>query len=228
MVGKRLRALRTQIDGSIPHSLAQAVEMVKKSATAKFDETIDLALNLNVDPKKADQNLRGVIQLPHGTGKICRVAVFAQGVKAEEARSAGADLVGAEELVEQIQKGVINFDWCVATPDLMAIVGKVAKILGPKGLMPNPKLGTVTLDVSSVIRSIKSGQVEYRTDKGGIIHSRVGKASFSEQALVENILTIIRVIEKNRPTGVKGNFIKKLSLSSTMGPSVQFVKGEAL
>ncbi len=228
MTGKRLKAIRSQLDHTAVHPLPKAIELVKLHATAKFDETIEIAINLNVDPKKADQNVRGSIQLPHGTGKTVRVAVFARGAKAVEAKEAGADLVGDEDLIEQIQQGVIQFDRCVATPDMMALVGKVAKILGPKGLMPNPKLGTVTLEISAIVRSIKAGQIEYRTDKAGIIHARVGKASFSTTSLADNILSIVTTLEKNRPTGVKGAFVKKMSLSSTMGPSVQFVKAETL
>ena len=224
MAGKRFKDFVNQVERNRVYSLEEAVQLVKKCATAKFDETVEIAMNLNIDPKKPDQSLRGSVQLPHGTGKTYRVAVFAQGAKADEARSAGAEVVGADELVEQIQKGNINFDRCVATPDMMPLVGKVGKILGPKGLMPNPKLGTVTLDVAAAIQSIKSGQIEYRSEKAGIIHAGVGKASFSEQSLLENIQAFVGVIEKNRPTGVKGAYIKVMHLSSTMGPSVRFSK----
>ncbi len=204
------------------YSLKDAVKQVKVNATAKFDETVEVAINLNVDAKKAEQNIRGVLNLPHGTGKVYRVAVFARGPKAEEAKKAGADLVGADELVDQILKGEIPFDKCIATPDMMGVVGKVAKVLGPRGLMPNPKLGTVTMDIAAALSAIKGGQVEYRTEKAGVIHSRVGKASFAESALEENVKALLDVIMKSRPAGVKGSYIKKMSLSSTMGPGLQF------
>jgi len=204
------------------YSLKDAVKQVKVNATAKFDETVEVAINLNVDAKKAEQNIRGVLSLPHGTGKIYKVAVFARGPKAEEAKKAGADLVGADELVDQILKGEIPFDKCIATPDMMGVVGKVAKVLGPRGLMPNPKLGTVTMDIAAALSAIKGGQVEYRTEKAGVIHSRVGKASFAESALEENVKALLDVIMKSRPAGVKGSYIKKMSLSSTMGPGLQF------
>lgn len=222
MAGKRFKNAAKTVDRNKVYSFAEAVKLVKSNATAKFDETVEIAINLNVDAKKAEQNIRGVLSLPHGTGKTFRVAVFARGPKAEEAKKAGADLVGAEELVEQIQKGEMNFDKCVATPDMMGVVGKVAKILGPRGLMPNPKLGTVTMDVTAAINAIKSGQVEYRTEKAGVVHSRVGKASFSEAALSDNIKALLDVVQKARPAGVKGTYIKKLTLSSTMGPGLQF------
>lgn len=222
MAGKRFKNAAKTVDRNKVYSFADAIKLVKSNATAKFDETVEIAINLNVDAKKAEQNIRGVLSLPHGTGKVFRVAVFARGPKAEEAKKAGADLVGAEELVEQIQKGEMNFDKCVATPDMMGVVGKVAKILGPRGLMPNPKLGTVTMDVTAAVNAIKGGQVEYRTEKAGVVHSRVGKASFSETALSENIKALLDVIQKARPAGVKGTYIKKLTLSSTMGPGLQF------
>lgn len=222
MAGKRIKNALKNIANNKVYSLSEAVKLVKSNATAKFDETVEIAINLNVDAKKAEQNIRGVISLPHGTGKVYRVAVFARGPKAEEAKKAGADLVGADELVEQIQKGEILFDKCVATPDMMGVVGKVAKILGPRGLMPNPKLGTVTMDVAGALGAIKSGQIEYRTEKAGVVHSRVGKASFSEGALEDNIKALLDVVQKARPAGVKGTYIKKLSLSSTMGPGLQF------
>lgn len=222
MAGKRIKNALKNIASNKVYSLSEAVKLVKSNATAKFDETVEIAINLNVDAKKAEQNIRGVISLPHGTGKVYRVAVFARGPKAEEAKKAGADLVGADELVEQIQKGEILFDKCVATPDMMGVVGKVAKILGPRGLMPNPKLGTVTMDVAGALGAIKSGQIEYRTEKAGVVHSRVGKASFSEGALEDNIKALLDVVQKARPAGVKGTYIKKLSLSSTMGPGLQF------
>ena len=222
MAGKRIKNALKGLSRDKVYPLSEAIKLVKSNATAKFDETVEIAINLNVDAKKAEQNIRGVISLPHGTGKVYKVAVFARGPKAEEAKKAGADLVGAEELVEQIQKGEILFDKCVATPDMMGVVGKVAKILGPRGLMPNPKLGTVTMDVAGALAAIKGGQVEYRTEKAGVVHSRVGKASFSENALVDNIKALIDVVQKARPAGVKGAYIKKLSLSSTMGPGLQF------
>ncbi len=222
MTGKRIKTALKSLSRDKVYPLSEAVKLVKSNANAKFDETVEISINLNVDAKKAEQNIRGVLSLPNGTGKVYKVAVFARGPKADEAKKAGADLVGAEELVEQIQKGEILFDKCVATPDMMGIVGKVAKILGPRGLMPNPKLGTVTMDVAGALAAIKGGQIEYRTEKAGVVHSRVGKASFSESALVENIKALIDVVQKARPAGVKGTYIKKLSLSSTMGPGLQF------
>lgn len=222
MSGKRIENLYKAIDRNKVYTLAEAVKMIKDGAKAKFDETIEIAMNLNVDARKAEQNLRGVLQLPHGTGKTYRVAVFAKGPKAEEAKAAGADLIGAEELVEQIQRGEMNFDKCIATPDMMALIGRVAKILGPRGLMPNPKLGTVTMDVATAVKAVKGGQVEYRTEKTGIVHAGIGKASFSEKALLENVEAFVSVIEKAKPTGVKGTYIKKMSLSSTMGAGVKF------
>jgi large subunit ribosomal protein L1 len=223
MAGKRFRNAAKTVDLNKVYNITDAIKLVKANATAKFDETVEIAINLNVDAKKAEQNIRGVLSLPHGTGKVFRVAVFARGPKAEEAKKAGADLVGAEELIEQIQKGEMNFDKCVATPDMMGVVGKVAKILGPRGLMPNPKLGTVTMDVATAIAAIKGGQVEYRTEKAGVVHSRVGKASFSEVALSDNIKALLDVVQKARPAGVKGTYIKKITLSSTMGPGLQFI-----
>jgi large subunit ribosomal protein L1 len=222
MAGKRIKTALKSLNRDKVYPLSEAVKLVKSNANAKFDETVEISINLNVDAKKAEQNIRGVLSLPHGTGKVYKVAVFARGPKADEAKKAGADLVGADELVEQIQKGEILFDKCVATPDMMGVVGKVAKILGPRGLMPNPRLGTVTMDVSGALAAIKGGQIEYRTEKAGVVHSRVGKASFSENALVENIKALIDVVQKARPAGVKGAYIKKLSLSSTMGPGLQF------
>lgn len=219
-VGKRLKNAYTAVDRNKVYTLDEAIELVKKNATAKFDETIDFSINLNIDAKKAEQNLRGMLSLPNGTGKSYRVAVFARGAKAEEAKAAGADIVGAEELMESIQKGDMPFERCVATPDMMGLVGRVGKILGPRGLMPNPKLGTVTMDVAGAVKAAKSGQIEYRTEKGGIIHAGVGKASFSTQALKENIETLYQTIAKARPAGVKGTYVLKVSLSSTMGPGV--------
>ena len=221
-VGKRLKNAAQGLDRNKVYSLADAVKFIKERAIAKFDETIEVAINLNVDPRKADQNLRGVVQLPHGTGKTYRVAVFAKGPKAEEALKAGADIVGAEDRMEKIQSGDMPFDRCIATPDMMGLVGRVGKILGPRGLMPNPKLGTVTMDVADAIKSVKGGQVEYRTEKAGIVHAGVGKASFNEQAILENVKSYVDAVIKAKPTGVKGTYLKSLSLSSTMGPAVKF------
>lgn len=225
-VGKRLKNAAQGLDRSKVYSLADAVKFIKQSATAKFDETIEVAINLNVDPRKADQNIRGVVQLPHGTGKTYRVAVFAKGPKAEEAQKAGADIVGAEDLMEKIQSGDMPFDRCIATPDMMGLVGRVGKILGPRGLMPNPKLGTVTMDVAEAVKSVKGGQVEYRTEKAGIVHAGVGKASFTEQAILENVKSYVDAVIKAKPSGVKGTYVKSLSLSSTMGPAVKFEVSE--
>ena len=221
-VAKRMKKLKTQVDKNKVYSLAEAITCIKSCANAKFDETVELAINLNIDARKAEQNVRGVTSLPNGTGKTYRVAVFAKGPKAEEAKAAGADIVGDDDLMQEILGGKINFDRCVATPDMMGTVGRVAKILGPRGLMPNPKLGTVTMDVTGIVKAIKAGQVEYRTEKAGIIHVGVGKASFTEKALSENIRALVDIVSKARPAGVKGNFIKKMSLSSTMGLGLAF------
>ena len=225
-LGKRLKNAVQNLDRNKVYSLEEAVKTIKERATAKFDETIEVAINLNVDPRKADQNLRGVVQLPHGTGKTYRVAVFAKGPKAEEALKAGADIVGAEDLMEKIQAGDMPFDRCIATPDMMGLVGRVGKILGPRGLMPNPKLGTVTMDVAEAVKSVKGGQVEYRTEKAGIVHAGVGKASFAEKALLENVKSYVDTILKAKPTGVKGTYVKSMNLSSTMGTGVKFVISE--
>lgn len=222
MIGKRLKNSYKNVDINKTYSLAEAVKLVKDNAKAKFDETVEVSVNLNIDPRKAEQNLRGVVQLPNGTGKTYRVAVFAKGPKADEAKAAGADIVGAEELADMIQKGEMNFDRCIATPDMMVLVGKVGKILGPRGLMPNPKLGTVTMDVAGAVKAVKGGQVEYRSEKAGIVQAGVGKASFTEKALVENIQALLSVIQKARPAGVKGTYVKKMSLSSTMGVGIRF------
>ena len=208
------------IDKSKEYEIAAGVKLVKENAKAKFDETIELSMNLGVDPRHADQNVRGVIDLPNGTGKSIRVGVFAKGDKAEEAKNAGADVVGADDLADEVQKGKINFDRCIATPDMMPVVGKLGKILGPRGMLPNPKLGSVTQDVAAAIKSAKGGQVEYRVEKAGIVHAGVGKASFSEEALLENVRTLVDAVNKARPSGVKGTYIKRISLSSTMGPGV--------
>ena len=222
-LGKRLKTVYTKIDRTKVYSLSEAVEVIKTIACAKFDETIEISMNLGVDAKKSDQNIRGVVQLPHGTGKSYRVAVFARGPKAAEAEQAGADIVGAEDLMEKIQSGIIDFDRCIATPDMMGVVGRVGKILGPRGIMPNPKLGTVTLDVASAVKAVNGGQVEYRTEKAGIVHSGVGKVSFASNALVDNIKVFIDAVAKARPVGSKGTYIKRMSISSTMGPAVKFV-----
>jgi large subunit ribosomal protein L1 len=219
---KKMKKIMQTVDAGKVYSLTEAVKLVKSNAIAKFDETIELAINLAVDAKKAEQNLRGVISLPNGTGKTYRVAVFAKGAKAEEAKKAGAEIVGAEDLADQIQRGEMNFDRCIATPDMMGLVGRVGRILGPRGVMPNPKTGTVTMDIAQAVAAVKGGQVEYRTDKGGIVHAGVGKASFSEAALEENIKALIDVVVKARPAGVKGSYLQKISLSSTMGTGVCF------
>ena len=222
-IGKRITDLRKNVDLEKVYTLPEAIEIVKKSATAKFDETIDISIMLGIDGSKQDQAVRNVVNLPNGTGKTYRVAVFAKDQKAEEAKKAGADIVGGEELVEMIQKGEMPFDRCIATPDMMALVGRVGKILGPKGLMPNPKLGTVTMDVATAIKNVKGGQIEYRSEKNGIVHAGVGKASFTSDALTANIKAFIDAVVKSKPAGVKGNYIKKMTLSSTMGVGVQFV-----
>ncbi len=219
-IGKRIKAAAEGIDRSKLYAIAEAVSMVKARATAKFDETVEIAMNLGVDPRHADQMVRGVVNLPNGTGKTVRVAVFAKDVKADEARAAGADIVGADDLAEQIQNGKIDFDRCIATPDMMPIVGRLGKILGPRGMMPNPKVGTVTPDVAGAIKAAKGGAVEFRVEKAGILHAGVGKASFSEDALIENIKTFTDAVSKARPTGAKGTYVKKVAVSSTMGPGV--------
>lgn len=217
---KRLAAAYAAVDRNRQYALEEAIKLVKSNAKAKFDETIEVALNLGIDPRHADQMVRGLISLPHGTGKVLRVGVFARGPKAEEAQAAGADIVGAEDLAEKIQAGEINFDRCIATPDMMALVGRLGKVLGPRGLMPNPKLGTVTMDVKSAVEAAKSGQVEYRADKAGIIHAGIGKASFEEGKLLENIRAFIDAVQKARPSGAKGTYLQKAALSSTMGAGV--------
>jgi len=219
--GKRLKAAEKAIDAEKFYELDEAVKAVKAAAKAKFDETVEIALNLGVDPKHADQMVRGVCQLPHGSGRSVRVAVFARGDKAEEAKQAGADVVGAEDLVEQVQKGVINFDRCIASPDMMGLVGRLGKVLGPRGLMPNPRVGTVTPNVGDAVKAAKGGAVEFRVEKAGIIHGGVGKASFGEQALVENIRAFVDAVVKAKPAGAKGTYLKKVALSSTMGPGVK-------
>ena len=220
-VGKRLRSAREGLDRDQLYPLTDAVKMVKSNAKAKFDETIELAMNLGVDPRHADQMVRGTVQLPNGTGKSLRIAVFARDAKAEEGKAAGADLVGAEDLAETVQKGEIDFDRCIATPDMMAVVGRLGKILGPRGMMPNPKLGTVTPDVTAAVQAAKAGQVEFRVEKAGIVHAGVGKASFSEQQIEENVRAVIDAVVKSKPSGAKGTFVKRVALSSTMGAGVK-------
>jgi large subunit ribosomal protein L1 len=223
--GKRNLSLREGIASDRAYPVEEAVKLVKSKAKAKFDETIEISMNLGVDPKHADQMVRGVCQLPNGSGRTARVAVFARGPKAEEAKAAGADVVGAEDLVEQVSKGQINFDRCIATPDMMGLVGRLGKVLGPRGLMPNPRVGTVTMDVAGAVRGAKGGSVEFRVEKAGIVHAGVGKASFTEQALVENIKAFVDAVAKAKPQGAKGTYIKKVSLSSTMGPGVKLDTG---
>ncbi|WP_436644553.1 50S ribosomal protein L1 [Microbaculum sp. FT89] len=218
--GKRIRNAREGVDPRTLVALSDAVKMVRERATAKFDETIEVAINLGVDPRHADQMVRGVCQLPNGTGRTVRVAVFAKGDKADEAKAAGADVVGAEELVEQVQKGEINFDRCIATPDMMPLVGRLGKVLGPRGLMPNPKVGTVTPDVASAVKEQKGGAVEFRVEKAGIIQAGVGKASFGEDQLIENIRALVDAVIKAKPSGAKGTYFQRLAVSSTMGPGV--------
>lgn len=216
--GKRVLASREGIDRNKLYSLADAVKLIKERATAKFDETVEIAMNLGVDPRHADQMVRGVVTLPNGTGRTLRVAVFARGAKADEARAAGADVVGAEDLVERVQGGNIDFDRCIATPDLMPLVGRLGKVLGPRGMMPNPKVGTVTMDVKAAVAGAKGGSVEFRVEKAGIIHAGVGKASFDADKLVENIKAFADAVSKAKPTGAKGQYINRIAISSTMGP----------
>ncbi|NOZ67069.1 MAG: 50S ribosomal protein L1 [Alphaproteobacteria bacterium] len=220
-MSKRYKEVRDGLDLNAEYSLEDALKEVKSRARAKFDETVEVCMNLGVDPRHADQMVRGVVTLPNGTGKTVRVAVFARGDKAEEARKAGAELVGAEDLMEAIQKGEMNFDRCIATPDMMAIVGRLGKVLGPRGLMPNPKLGTVTPNVAAAVEAVKGGQVEYRVEKAGIIHAGVGKVSFDEAALLENARTLIGAVLKAKPSSTKGTYVKNISVSSTMGPGLR-------
>jgi len=220
--GKRIRSAREKVDPDNKVSIGEAVRLVKENATAKFDETIEISMNLNVDPRHADQNVRGVVSLPNGTGKDVRIAVFAKDDKAEEAKAAGADLVGAEDLAEQIQSGETGFDRVIATPDMMPIVGRLGKVLGPRGLMPNPKLGSVTNDVTEAVSSAKSGEVQFRVEKTGIVHAGIGKASFSEDQIRQNLDAFLGAIMKAKPSGVKGSYVSKAALTSTMGPGVRF------
>jgi large subunit ribosomal protein L1 len=218
--GKRTTAARAAFEGKANLSVEDAVSLVKGSAVSKFDETVEIAMNLGVDPRHADQMVRGTVNLPNGTGKNIRVAVFARGPKAEEAQAAGADIVGAEDLMEIVQGGTINFDRCIATPDMMPIVGRLGKVLGPRNLMPNPKIGTVTMDVKAAIEAAKGGQVQFKVEKAGVIHAGIGKASFDEAKLVENIRSFVNAVAKAKPTGSKGAYMKKIVVSSTMGPGV--------
>lgn len=224
--GKRLRAINESVDKEKAYTVSEAVKLVKSNAKAKFDETVEIAVNLNVDPKYADQMVRGVVNLPSGTGKDVRVAVFAKDAKADEAREAGADFVGAEDLMEKIQGGFMDFDRVIASPDMMAIVGRLGKVLGPRGLMPNPKVGTVTPNIAQAVKDAKSGSVEFRVEKAGIIHAGVGKASFSEDAIESNVKAFLDALAKARPSGAKGQFMKKISLSSTMGAGVMIDTAE--
>jgi large subunit ribosomal protein L1 len=219
--GKRIRAAREGIDRVKLYPLTDAVSLVKSRAGAKFDETIEIAMNLGVDPRHADQMVRGVCNLPNGSGRTVRVAVFARGGKADEAKAAGADIVGAEDLLETIQGGTIEFDRCIATPDLMPLVGRLGKVLGPRGLMPNPRVGTVTMDVAGAVKAAKGGAVEFRVEKAGIVHGGVGKASFDDGKLVENIRAFADAVQKAKPTGAKGTYIQRIAISSSMGPGVK-------
>ena len=219
--GKRLKEGREGIDRDRLYDLDEAIKMVKQCCSAKFDETLELAINLGLDPRHADQNLRGTVQLPNGTGKSIRVAVFAKEGKADEAREAGADIVGAEDLAEKIQGGEMDFDRCIATPDMMSVVGRLGRVLGPRGLMPNPKLGTVTMDVGEAVRAAKGGQVEFRVEKAGIIHAGVGKASFEDDKIKENVMALVVALLRAKPSGAKGTYFQRIAVSSTMGPGVR-------
>ena len=219
-VGKRTAAARAAFAGKKDISVAEAVALVKGNANAKFDESVEIAMCLGVDPRHADQMVRGTVNLPHGTGKTVRVAVFARGDKADEAKAAGADIVGAEDLMESIQGGNIDFDRCIATPDMMAIVGRLGKILGPRNLMPNPRVGTVTMDVAQAVADAKGGQVQFKAEKAGVVHAGIGKASFSDEQLQENLRAFVEAVGKAKPTGAKGTYMKKIAVSSTMGPGV--------
>jgi len=219
-LGKRTRAAREAFAGKTDLTVEEAVSLIKGNATSKFDETVEIAMNLGIDPRHADQMVRGVVGLPNGTGKDVRVAVFARGPKAEEAQAAGADIVGAEDLMEIVQGGKIDFDRCIATPDMMPVVGRLGKVLGPRNLMPNPKVGTVTMDVAAAVKAAKGGEVQFKAEKGGVVHAGVGKASFDEAKLVENIRAFVGAVAKAKPTGAKGSYMQKIALSSTMGPGV--------
>ncbi len=219
-LGKRIKSAYAAFDGKQNVSVEEALALIKANASAKFDETIEIAMNLGVDPRHADQMVRGTVNLPNGTGKTVRVAVFARGAKADEAKEAGADIVGAEDLMESIQGGTIDFDRCIATPDMMPLVGRLGKILGPRNLMPNPKVGTVTMDVKGAIEAAKGGQVQFKVEKAGVVHAGVGKASFDAEKLAENVRAFVEAVSRAKPTGAKGTYLKKISLSSTMGPGV--------
>ncbi|MEN8894829.1 MAG: 50S ribosomal protein L1 [Yoonia sp.] len=218
--GKRTTAAREAFAGKMNVNVAEAAELVKANATAKFDETVEIAMHLGVDPRHADQMVRGTVDLPNGTGKSVRVAVFARGEKADEAKAAGADVVGSEDLMEIVQGGTIDFDRCIATPDMMAVVGRLGKVLGPRNLMPNPRVGTVTMDVKAAVEAAKGGQVQFKAEKAGVVHAGIGKASFSAKQIEENMLAFVAAVQKARPTGAKGTYMKKISVSSTMGPGV--------
>jgi large subunit ribosomal protein L1 len=220
-IGKRTKAVREGVDPAKAYTIAEAVKMVKERAKAKFDETIEIAMNLGVDPKHADQMVRGVVTLPNGTGRSVRVGVFARGAKAEEAKAAGADVVGAEDLVEIVNGGKIDFDRCIATPDMMPLVGRLGKVLGPRGMMPNPKVGTVTMDITNAVKGAKGGSVEFRVEKAGIVQAGVGKASFGEDQLVANVMAFVDAVQKAKPPGAKGHYINRVAISSTMGPGVK-------
>ncbi len=220
-IAKRVNKSREGIDRSKAYAMDQAIKMLKERASAKFDETVEVAINLGVDPRHADQMVRGVVNLPNGTGRSVRVAVFARNEKAEEARAAGADIVGAEDLVETVQKGEINFDRCIATPDMMPLVGRLGKVLGPRGMMPNPKVGTVTADVAAAVKASKGGAVEFRVEKAGIVHAGVGKASFEVKAIEENVRAFADAVIRAKPSGAKGNYVKKVSVTTTMGPGLK-------
>lgn len=226
--GKRYSTASKTVNPDHRYGVAEAVKMVKTNAKAKFDETIEIAINLGVDPRHADQMVRGVVNMPSGTGKTVRVAVFAKGPKAEEAKKAGADLVGADDLAEIVNGGKIEFDRCIATPDMMAVVGKLGKVLGPRGLMPNPKLGSVTMDVAGAVKAAKGGQVEFRVEKAGLLHAGIAKASFTEEQILANVKAFIDAVMKAKPTGVKGHYVKKIAISSTMGPGVRLDLTDAI
>ncbi len=227
MAGKRIKAASAKVDKNKAYSLNEAVALLKQGAT-KFNQTVDVAINLGIDPTQSDQLVRGMVGMPHGLGKTVRVAVFAKGDKIEAAKKAGADLVGGDEIADLVAKGEINFDVCIATPDMMGVVGKIGKILGPRGLMPNPKLGTVTPDVEKAVKAAKSGQVEFKVEKAGIVHAGVGKVGFGEKEIAENLKTFIDAVHKAKPTGVKGTYIKKISISSTMGPGIKLDLADVL
>jgi len=227
-IGKRLKKAREGVDREKLYPLDEAIKMVKERAKSKFDETIEIAINLGVDPRHADQMVRGVVTLPNGTGRTLRVGVFARGAKADEAKAAGADVVGAEDLVEKVQAGNIDFDRCIATPDMMPLVGRLGKVLGPRGMMPNPKIGTVTMDVTGAVKGAKGGSVEFRVEKAGIVQAGVGKASFSEDKLVANVKALADAVSKAKPAGAKGTYIQRVAVSSTMGPGVKVEPGTLL